>query len=93
MRDNKSSAVLVLDEQRLIGIFTTKDIVLRVLASSLDPTTTTVIRVQTPHPDTVQVDTTMLDALRKMHGALTSPHSSRGRPQTRRQRATICTCR
>ena len=75
MRKNKVSAVLVMDEARLLGIFTTKDIVLRVLASALDPATTTVIRVQTPHPDTVQEDLTMLDALRKMHGAFFVLHS------------------
>lgn len=68
MREHKSSAVLVMEDARLIGIFTTKDIVLRVLASSLDPMTTSVIRVHTPHPDTIQGTTIMLDALKKMHG-------------------------
>ena len=51
----------------LSGIFTTKDIVLRVLAVGLDPLTTSVVRVMTPHPDSVSPRTTILDALKKLH--------------------------
>jgi CBS domain-containing protein len=52
---------------KVAGIFTTKDIVLRVLAASLDPNTTSVIRVMTPHPDFVNSDASILDALKKLH--------------------------
>jgi len=46
MKAHHSTGVLILDdEERLVGIFTTKDIVLRVIATSLDPSTTTVVRV------------------------------------------------
>lgn len=52
MKQLKTTAVLVYDaEDELAGIFTTKDICLRVLASNdYDPRSTSVIRVMTPHP-------------------------------------------
>ncbi|KAI8845570.1 hypothetical protein BC829DRAFT_445647 [Chytridium lagenaria] len=43
------------------------DLVLRVLAAGLDPATTPVVRVMTPHPDCVTPETPVIDALRKMH--------------------------
>ncbi|RKP04019.1 hypothetical protein CXG81DRAFT_8810, partial [Caulochytrium protostelioides] len=55
------------DVDRLDGIFTTKDIVLRVVAAGLDPATTSVIRVMTPHPDAVAPSTSILAALKKLH--------------------------
>ncbi|KAJ1554153.1 hypothetical protein HK405_005870 [Cladochytrium tenue] len=51
----------------LAGIFTSKDIVLRVVVAGLDPATTYVSRVMTPHPDCVYSDTSVLNALHKMH--------------------------
>jgi hypothetical protein len=41
--------------------------VLRVIAACLDPASTALIRVMTPHPDTVGLDMTILQALKKMH--------------------------
>ncbi|KNC96179.1 uncharacterized protein SPPG_08334 [Spizellomyces punctatus DAOM BR117] len=70
MKANHQTAVLVSageQDERIGGIFTTKDIVLRVLAASLDPTTTSVVRVMTPHPDSVTTDTSILDALKRLH--------------------------
>ncbi|KAI9203729.1 uncharacterized protein BJ171DRAFT_139419 [Polychytrium aggregatum] len=71
MKESHQTAVLVLaapeGEDRLNGIFTTKDIVLRVVAAGLDPATTSVVRVMTPHPDSVPPNATILEALRKLH--------------------------
>ncbi|KAJ3135982.1 hypothetical protein HK100_002113 [Physocladia obscura] len=73
MKQFHQTAVLVLSsggpgvEDRLGGIFTTKDIVLRVIAAGLDPGTTSVVRVMTPHPDAVDSSTTILEALKKLH--------------------------
>ncbi|KAJ3213643.1 hypothetical protein HK099_007264 [Clydaea vesicula] len=76
MLQHRETAVLVLDTKditphvysgQIAGIFTTKDVVLRVLAANLDPRVTPVMRVMTPHPDTANMDTTILEALRKMH--------------------------
>jgi CBS domain-containing protein len=68
MKDHHTTAVLVMDKHNLSGIFTSKDIVLRVIAAGLNPEQTSVVRVMTPHPDTCTPDTTILEALRKMHG-------------------------
>ncbi|KAJ3230166.1 hypothetical protein HDU81_004742 [Chytriomyces hyalinus] len=72
MKQNHQTAVLVLSsangvEDKLGGIFTTKDIVLRVIAAGLDPAVTSVVRVMTPHPDSVEASVSILDALKKLH--------------------------
>ncbi|KAG9294272.1 hypothetical protein G9A89_021631 [Geosiphon pyriformis] len=68
MKERHQTATLVLDEGKTVGIFTSKDIVVRVMAMGLDPTITSTVRVMTPSPDMCSPDTTILDALRKMHG-------------------------
>ncbi|KAL7752723.1 hypothetical protein RI367_001725 [Sorochytrium milnesiophthora] len=68
MKQLKSTAVLVFeDHAKLTGIFTSKDIVLRVMAVKADPDGTSIIRVMTPHPDTVASTTSIQDALKMMH--------------------------
>jgi CBS domain-containing protein len=52
---------------RIAGIFTSKDIVLRVIAAGLDSGRCSVVRVMTPHPDTAPPTMTVHDALKKMH--------------------------
>ena len=68
MKENHTTAVLVMDRERIAGIFTSKDVVLRVIAPGYDPSNTSVIRVMTPHPDTAREDLSIQAALRKMHG-------------------------
>ncbi|ORX55737.1 CBS-domain-containing protein [Hesseltinella vesiculosa] len=68
MRQHRTTAVLVMDHGSLAGIFTTKDIVLRVIAVGLNPETCSVVRVMTPEPDTASPHLSVLDALKKMHG-------------------------
>ncbi|KAK3842732.1 MAG: CBS and PB1 domain protein [Linnemannia gamsii] len=67
MKQFHTTASLIMEEGRIAGIFTTKDIVVRVMAAGLEPERTSVIRVMTPHPDTVPSNMTILDALKKMH--------------------------
>ncbi|RKO86007.1 hypothetical protein BDK51DRAFT_8880, partial [Blyttiomyces helicus] len=70
MRQHHQTAVLVINpdsDEKVAGIFTTKDIVLRVLAASLDPITTTVVRVMTPHPDSANSDMSIFEALKKLY--------------------------
>ncbi|KAH8553335.1 hypothetical protein BGW37DRAFT_485323 [Umbelopsis sp. PMI_123] len=67
MKEHHTTAVLVMDHGGLAGIFTSKDIVLRVIAAGLAPDNCSVVRVMTPHPDTAQPSTSILDALKKMH--------------------------
>ncbi|KAI8085755.1 uncharacterized protein B0P05DRAFT_466228 [Gilbertella persicaria] len=67
MKEHHTTAVLVMDHGGLAGIFTSKDIVLRVIAAGLAPDSCSVVRVMTPHPDTALPSTSILDALKKMH--------------------------
>ncbi|KAG0012616.1 hypothetical protein BGZ80_011626, partial [Entomortierella chlamydospora] len=67
MKQWHTTASLIMEDGRITGIFTTKDIVVRVMAAGLEPDRTSVIRVMTPHPDTVPSNMTILDALKKMH--------------------------
>ncbi|WFD32800.1 hypothetical protein MSPP1_003851 [Malassezia sp. CBS 17886] len=52
---------------KIAGIFTSKDVVLRVIAAGLDPKTCSVVRVMTPHPDMAPPTLSIQEALRKMH--------------------------
>lgn len=67
MRENHTTAVLVMDGQNLAGIFTSKDVVLRVIAPGLDSGVCSVVRVMTPHPDCAPSTLSIQDALRKMN--------------------------
>ncbi|KAJ2333611.1 hypothetical protein GGI00_002248, partial [Coemansia sp. RSA 2681] len=69
MRAGRVTASLVVDDDTgaIAGIFTSKDIVLRVIAAGLDPRTCSVVRVMTPHPDTVLPATSLIDALKRMY--------------------------
>ena len=52
--------------ERLVGIFTGRDAVCRVLAQRRDPSTTPLAEVMTPNPTTMSPDQTAVDALRLM---------------------------
>ncbi|KAI7864566.1 hypothetical protein BDF14DRAFT_1731858 [Spinellus fusiger] len=67
MKEHHTTAVLVSDREGLSGIFTTKDVVLRVIAAGLHPENCSVVRVMTPHPDTASPHMSIIDALRQMH--------------------------
>ncbi|KAI9889154.1 MAG: hypothetical protein M1814_005745 [Vezdaea aestivalis] len=67
MKENHTTAVLVQDQGSITGIFTSKDVVLRVIAPGLDPANCSVVRVMTPHPDFAPMDLSIQAALRKMH--------------------------
>ncbi len=67
MRERRIGAVLVTDgDDRLIGIFTGRDAVCRVLAEGLDPAATPLADVMTADPDTIAPGTTAIEALRLM---------------------------
>ncbi|CAF9923296.1 MAG: hypothetical protein HETSPECPRED_005287 [Heterodermia speciosa] len=67
MKENHTTAVLVQDQGSITGIFTSKDVVLRVIAPGLDPANCSVVRVMTPHPDFAPMEMSIQAALRKMH--------------------------
>jgi CBS domain-containing protein len=82
MKEQGKGALLVVDGARLIGIFTERDALLRVIAASRDPRTTTLAEVMTPHPETLHPDEPFLKALRIMHkrGFRHLPVVEHGRP-------------
>jgi CBS domain-containing protein len=64
MRDEDVGSVPVVDnQQRLLGIITDRDVVLRVVAEAYDPGDTTVLEVMTRHPVTCRPDDDMRRAL------------------------------
>ena len=78
MKEYKTTAVCVMEggahtqgqpagPARIAGIFTSKDVVLRVIAAGLEPARCSVVRVMTPHPDVAPPTMSVQDALKKMH--------------------------
>ncbi|KAI8388755.1 uncharacterized protein BYT42DRAFT_491092 [Radiomyces spectabilis] len=67
MKENHTTAVLVTKHHKIAGIFTSKDVVLRVIAAGLNPENCSVVRVMTPNPDTATPQTTIMEALRRMN--------------------------
>jgi len=67
MRERRVGAVLVTDgDDRLVGIFTGRDAVCRVLAEGKDPAETTLAEVMTSDPSTMPPTSSAIDALRLM---------------------------
>jgi len=67
MSERGAGSVLVVDEGgRLVGIFTGRDAVRRVLAAGKSPARTCLAEVMTANPVTMTPDKTALDALRRM---------------------------
>ena len=67
MRERRVGAVLVVEAgQRLVGIFTGRDAVCRVLAEALDPATTQIGQVMSSTLHTVEPKHSAIDALRIM---------------------------
>jgi CBS domain-containing protein len=67
MRDRRVGAVLVTEgDQRLLGIFTGRDAVHRVLAQGKSATRTKLAAVMTRDPDTMPPGKTAIEALRLM---------------------------
>jgi CBS domain-containing protein len=67
MRNSNVGAVLVVEQEKLVGIFTERDAVYRVMALSLDPRDTLLREVMTPNPITVRPEETFGYALLLMH--------------------------
>lgn len=67
MRDSHAGAVLVTHSSgTLVGIFTGRDAVCRVLAQRWDPAATSLAEAMTPNPKTMSPDQATIDALRIM---------------------------
>lgn len=66
MADRHIGAVLVTENDKLVGIFTERDVTVRVVAQDRDPATTKVAEVMTKDPDTLAPDDAPAVALERM---------------------------
>jgi CBS domain-containing protein len=66
MRENRRGCVLIASEGRLLGIFTERDVLMKVVGSPLDLGQTPVRDYMTPDPDTLPADSSIAYALNKM---------------------------
>ncbi len=66
MRERRIGAVLVLEDQRLAGIFTERDVLTRIVAEGRDAAVAPLSEVMTRDPDTVAPDDAAIDALDRM---------------------------
>jgi len=66
MREHQVNSVVVMTGNMLLGILTSKDLALRVLAQNLSPDATLVEKAMTANPDCATLDTSILDALHSM---------------------------
>ena len=67
MAESRVGAILVMAGDDLLGIFTERDALNRVLAAGLDADATAVAEVMTANPVTLAPDAAAIDALRLMH--------------------------
>ena len=67
MRDRQVSAAMIIAGTRLVGIFTERDALFRVLAADRDPHITPVGEVMTRDPESIHPQRPFIDALRMMH--------------------------
>jgi CBS domain-containing protein len=82
MASKNAGAVLVLEGETLVGIFTERDAVFRVVARGLDPATTLLSQVMTTEPKTLSPGKSYGHALALMHenGFRHVPVVENGRP-------------
>jgi CBS domain-containing protein len=66
MTERKIGAILVVQQGKVIGVFTERDLMARVVAKGLDPSGTPVSQVMTPDPLSIGPDTTVTEALAMM---------------------------
>ena len=67
MKSSNIGALVVLDDKGdIVGMFSERDVVTRVVGDGLDPNTTTVSEVMTPDPQCVQATMTVEEAMRKV---------------------------
>ncbi|XVE83424.1 hypothetical protein DITRI_Ditri16bG0087700 [Diplodiscus trichospermus] len=67
MREFRVSSVVIMTGNKIEGILTSKDILMRVVAQDLSPELTLVEKVMTSNPECATLETTILDALHMMH--------------------------
>ncbi|XP_058179928.1 CBS domain-containing protein CBSCBSPB3-like [Rhododendron vialii] len=66
MRELRVNSVIIATGTEILGILTSKDIFMRVVAQNLSPELTLVEKVMTPNPECATLETTILEALHIM---------------------------
>jgi CBS domain-containing protein len=66
MAEKKIGAVLVVENQRIAGIFTERDALNKILAANLDPDSTKLVQVMVREPQTIRADKPLAYALHMM---------------------------
>jgi CBS domain-containing protein len=67
MAESKAGAIVVVEGERPVGIFTERDAVFRVMAEERDPATTLLSEVMTPQPKCLAPDDSLGYAMVMMH--------------------------
>ncbi|XP_027339324.1 CBS domain-containing protein CBSCBSPB3-like isoform X2 [Abrus precatorius] len=67
MRELQVNSAVIVMENKIHGILTSKDILMRVVAQNLSPESVLVEKVMTPNPECASLETTILEALHLMH--------------------------
>lgn len=67
MNNHTIGSLIILDKGKLIGIFTERDVLRRVVVPGIDANTTLVSQVMSPEVDTFSPDTSVTDALAHMN--------------------------
>jgi|SRR4051812_12839769 CBS domain-containing protein len=67
MKQHNVGALMVVEDEKLCGIFTERDALFRVLAEGLDAATTPLDAVMTRNPQTISADCDFPTALQMMH--------------------------
>lgn len=66
MAEKKIGALLVVENQRIAGIFTERDALNKILAANLDPDSTKLLQVMVREPQTIRADKPLAYALHMM---------------------------
>jgi CBS domain-containing protein len=66
MAEGCCSSILICDEERLLGIFTERDLLVRVVAAGLKPDATPLGQVMTRDPETIEATAPVIEAIRRM---------------------------
>jgi CBS domain-containing protein len=66
MIENRVGAVLILEDQKLLGLFSERDVLTRVVAQGRVPSETPIVDVMTPDPECLSFDHKLVFALNKM---------------------------
>jgi CBS domain-containing protein len=66
MAEHACSSILICEGDKLEGIFTERDLLVRVVAAGLDPDQVKLGQVMTPDPDTIDGKEPVIEAIRRM---------------------------